>query len=153
MNIFADRIKKLRLEKNLTLAELGRMLGMSRQNLSFIEQGYNMPSLKTVLMFGDYYNVSLDYLLGRTDIKYMDEKHYTSKIKGLYHELETLKVRVEENNLGKNIRVKRAEKGLTISELSDICGVTRRTIGHIERGTRKPHKKTYEKILKALQEI
>ncbi|MBZ4687319.1 MAG: Helix-turn-helix domain protein [Clostridiales bacterium] len=67
MNIIANRIKELRKSKNLTQIELAKQIGMSRAALSLYEIGKREPDSKTINKLADFFNVSTDYLLGRTD--------------------------------------------------------------------------------------
>lgn len=53
-------------------------------------------------------------------------------------------------SLGKNIRLKRKEKGLTLEQLSEICSMSSNFLGNIERGTDIPSLKSLLKICNAL---
>lgn len=68
MSIMGKRIKKLREMKGLTQDELAEILNMNRANISNYERGIltNIPS-KPLSKMADFFNVSTDYLLGRTD--------------------------------------------------------------------------------------
>ena len=61
------RIKELRRKKGLTQAELARRLNYSRQLVSLWEIDESMPDASTVKQLAELFNVSADYLLGRTD--------------------------------------------------------------------------------------
>jgi len=65
--MFAVRLKKLRLEKSLTQKQLGEIVGVIKQAVNNWEKGIASPNLYTFKMLCDYFNVSADYLLGRTD--------------------------------------------------------------------------------------
>lgn len=155
MNGFGKRIRQLRIEKGMSLQCLGKVLNMSRQNLDMFEIGENYPSLKTALMLANYFNVSLDYLVGRTSNRYMDENYYTSKKQSLEKELEALTVKINNSysdNIGMKIRVKRVERKLTLQELSKISGVNRSTLSKIENN-KAGTEKTIGKILRALEDM
>lgn len=64
-----NRIKELRLKKGLTQAEVGKKLGISDRAVGYYENGEREPDNKTLLGFAEIFNVTVDYLLGRTDIK------------------------------------------------------------------------------------
>lgn len=64
---FTMRLKELRHEKNLTQRELAQILSITIPTLSHWECGYQEPSNKDLLAISDTFNVSVDYLLGRTD--------------------------------------------------------------------------------------
>ncbi|HPF29444.1 MAG TPA: helix-turn-helix transcriptional regulator [Lachnospiraceae bacterium] len=59
---------KLRKNKKLTQRELGQDLGLSTSAISNYERGRHEPDYSIVLKIADYYDVSLDYLFGRTTI-------------------------------------------------------------------------------------
>lgn len=66
----AGRLKPLRKEKGLTQVEMAELLGCTDRHYQKIEYGkVNLPS--TTLMFlADYFGVTADYLLGRSDDKH-----------------------------------------------------------------------------------
>ncbi|WP_097025436.1 helix-turn-helix domain-containing protein [Clostridium peptidivorans] len=64
--MFGDRLRELREEKQLTQEELGKLLNISRQAVSGYEAEGNEPNLQNLVKLADIFNVSLDYLLGRT---------------------------------------------------------------------------------------
>ena len=64
---FSERIKLLRKEKNLKQKDMAALLECTERHYQKIEYGQiNLPSLD-LLFFADYFGVSTDYLLGRTE--------------------------------------------------------------------------------------
>ena len=63
------RIKKLRIENNLTQKDLAISLNLTPKMISFYELRQRTPPSDIILKLADIFNVSTDYLLGRTDIK------------------------------------------------------------------------------------
>ena len=64
---FSVRIKELRKEKGLTQVAMAEFLGCKDRHYQKIEYGeINIPSL-TLVKLADYFDVSTDYLLGRSD--------------------------------------------------------------------------------------
>ena len=61
------RIKELRKEKNQTQNEVAAILGISRQVFANYEKEINYPDPKMLIKLSDYFEVSIDYLVGRTD--------------------------------------------------------------------------------------
>ena len=61
------RLKELRLAKSMTLKALADMLGMVQRNYQRYETGEVDPPLSKAIALADYFNVSLDYLVGRSD--------------------------------------------------------------------------------------
>ena len=64
-----QRLKQLRAENNLTQTNLADILGIAKTTLAAYEQGKSEPSIDTIIKLADFFNVSIDYLLGRTNIK------------------------------------------------------------------------------------
>lgn len=59
--------KKLRKSRGLSQKALGDRLGLGQGTISQWEVGRTMPDLQTVIELADFYGVTTDYLLGRTD--------------------------------------------------------------------------------------
>lgn len=51
------------------MAVTSELIGLHRNALSMYERGEQIPRADTLRMIADYYNVSTDYILGRTDEK------------------------------------------------------------------------------------
>lgn len=67
MQILAKRLKELREERRIYQRELAEILGMSFRGYQNYETGQSEPKLATLMVLADYYQVSIDYLVGRTD--------------------------------------------------------------------------------------
>ena len=67
MKIFAERLKYLRLEKELSQRELAEKLGLSHSVVAHWENELRAPSAEAIVLLAKYFNVSADYLLGLTD--------------------------------------------------------------------------------------
>ena len=59
-----DRLKKLRMDRNLTQSQLAGILGVEQNTVSAYEMGQRQPSYDVLLTLASYYHVSTDYLLG-----------------------------------------------------------------------------------------
>lgn len=66
---FALRIKKLREESGLTQSALAKELGIGASTVAMWETNDRMPTAQFVEKLADYFDVSVDYLLGRTNNK------------------------------------------------------------------------------------
>ncbi|MBA4538120.1 helix-turn-helix transcriptional regulator [Bacillus aquiflavi] len=74
MDILAKRLKALRAEakakdKRFTQEYVGKLIGVARTTYTAYENGTKEPSLETVNKLADIFNVTTDYLQGRTDIR------------------------------------------------------------------------------------
>lgn len=59
------KIKELRQEKNITQGKLAEKLGLSRSTIAMYEIGASEPDLETLKAIASFFNVSIDYLMGR----------------------------------------------------------------------------------------
>ena len=69
MDIF--RLKELRKERGLSQVRLAIDLNMNQNTISRYENEEREADYSTLILFADYFDVSLDYLLGRSPIKDM----------------------------------------------------------------------------------
>lgn len=67
MKEFAQRLKELRLERNLSLKQLGNVLGVSDIAISRWENLKRVPNIITLVQISKYFGVTTDYLLGLED--------------------------------------------------------------------------------------
>lgn len=67
-NTFSTRLKDLRLSQNLSQAALGEIIGIKAQAINDMEHGRIKTTLDRAIALADYFNVSLDYLCGRSDV-------------------------------------------------------------------------------------
>ena len=67
---FGETLKNLRKEKNVTQDELAKVLNMKRTSISGYETGRKEPDFATLSRIADYFGVSVDFLLGRSTIRY-----------------------------------------------------------------------------------
>lgn len=73
------RMKALRKERNKTQQDIATLLGVSRPAYTAYEQGNRTPDNDAVEKLADYYDVTLDYLFGRTDKPYRTESPVVSE--------------------------------------------------------------------------
>jgi transcriptional regulator with XRE-family HTH domain len=68
VEIFAQRLRELREEKQITQKSLAEILGLSsRSTIANYEQNDREPDYETLIKIAKYFEVSIDYLLGQTD--------------------------------------------------------------------------------------
>ena len=67
MQILAKRLKELRESRRMYQREIAGYLGLSPRGYQDYETNKNDLKLKTLIAVADYYQVSIDYLVGRTD--------------------------------------------------------------------------------------
>lgn len=64
---FAERLKQLRTSKGLTQKQVYDAVGMSGIGYQRYEYGEREPAFSNLIALADYFDVSLDYLVGRSD--------------------------------------------------------------------------------------
>ena len=65
--IFNDRIKALRKERGMTQGQTAQALSITLRNYQRIEADGNTPNYINLVRLADFFDVSMDYLAGRTD--------------------------------------------------------------------------------------
>ncbi|GGD05118.1 helix-turn-helix domain-containing protein [Pontibacillus salipaludis] len=70
----SERLKLLRKEHKLSQKDVSQILGISESGYGYYEQGRNEPSIDMINKLADRYNVTADYLLGRSDSPDKKEK-------------------------------------------------------------------------------
>ena len=64
---FDKILKLLRNEKNMSQQELADALGISKSSINMYERGERQPNFEVLETIADFFNVDIDYLLGRTN--------------------------------------------------------------------------------------
>jgi len=99
-NLFHTRFKQLREERNMSQAELAKILTLTPQNISYFEKGRE-PNYKILIQIADFFQVTVDYLLGSSDFKTWKEENLYASSLSLYDEVRGL----EEKNKQKLLQV------------------------------------------------
>lgn len=81
--MLGDQLKKVRVGKHITQRKLSAGIGVSAQTYNRWEKGYNEPDIKSIIKIAKFYDVSLDYLLGNSDLK------NASKLLGAFQSLDS----------------------------------------------------------------
>lgn len=88
---FAERINELRLSRDMTMEELGNKLGKTKSTISTWEKGTRSPKMGELEDIADFFNVSITYLLGLSDIDNKKSFELTTQ------KLDRLQKKVEQN--------------------------------------------------------
>lgn len=65
---FHERLRELRTAKDISQSEFGKIIKVSKSSVNMYERGEREPGLETLEHIADYFNVDMDYLVGRSDI-------------------------------------------------------------------------------------
>lgn len=109
---FGERLKMLRKDFNISQDDLGKKIGVARTSIANYETNRNYPTSEVLEKLSDVFNVSIDYLLCKTDIRSYDKDNqefrfaYHKEMEGLTEEevadalrfYKEMKKRVENNN-------------------------------------------------------
>lgn len=136
MAVLADRIKELRLSKQMTQTEFGNVFGIVKSTISLYESGKSTPNDQIKTQICEYFNVSMDFLHGLSDEKSLTESnsfassedcqkslyYWISKTGHGYDEIAKM-LGISERQLenycsGKDIPLEK------LSTLSKICGIS-----------------------------
>lgn len=79
--IFAENFKKLRKEKHITQQIIADYLGITRQAIAAYEKGKREPNLKMVVKIAEFFEVSVDYLLGVSQLRLANAQIVSDNIK------------------------------------------------------------------------
>lgn len=82
---FGDRLRDLRVEKNMTQEDLSKKLNVSRATVGRYETNERFPDKDILKKIADIFDVSLDFLLGRTDNRSSFSKKQISLNKNNYN--------------------------------------------------------------------
>ena len=69
---FGKRLRELRKNKRLSQDALAEIIGVSKSSISMWERGLRTPELETFEALADFFNVNMDYLKGKSEIKRVD---------------------------------------------------------------------------------
>lgn len=86
-SVFGIRLKQLRKERKLSQEYLGTKLGLKRATISAYEHSLIVPPYKTMKWFADFFGVSMDWLMGVSNIRERDDSLDT---KDLYKRLDEM---------------------------------------------------------------
>ena len=82
MKVLGSRLKSLRSVTGKSQQNVGNDIGIPQTTYASYELDKTEPNHNMLLLLSEYYNVSIDYLLGKTDIKYnQDEINFFNELK------------------------------------------------------------------------
>ncbi len=113
-----NRLKDIREDNDINQEQMAKILNVKRSTYSLWELGINIIPLKNLCDFADYFDFSIDYILGLTN----DRKNI-NLIKGL-----------DLVELGNNIKYLRTKKELSQENIADMIGVSQACITRYEKG-------------------
>ena len=67
MKVFAERLKNLRLESRYSSKEVAAQIGVGQRAYLYYESAVHYPDVPGLIKLADFFGVSIDYLVGRSD--------------------------------------------------------------------------------------
>lgn len=68
-DVMQNNLRKLRKERKLSQIAVQMQTGIEQALISKYENGERVPPTETLMLLADFYGVSMDYIMGRTDRK------------------------------------------------------------------------------------
>ena len=103
-----NRLRELRLERGLLQSDIAKIVGKKDRIIGFYETGERDPSTETVIKLAEFFNVSTDYLLGKSDVRNPEKVDiddidiaFSDGIKGLNKENQEIAKNIIEGLLAK----------------------------------------------------
>ncbi len=147
--MLGKRIKLLRESRNLTQLELSKLVNISNTTLSQYESGHRAPSDGIKIKIANYFNVSVDYLLGNTDNPKPIE-NIIKEVGAEYNPHQHLEGAFLNNIIGKRIEKLRYKKGWSLREMGKRTQLSHDFISRVEKGETTPSFSSLESIAEAL---
>lgn len=85
-----NRIKDLREDANMRQIDLANSVGIDQRTISNYETGKTYPDSFALIKLADFFGVSIDYLVGRTDYNAFSSKEQNEQLKKLRDDVEKL---------------------------------------------------------------
>lgn len=134
---FNEQLRLLRKERGLSQQELADRIGLSKSSINMYERGEREPGIDTLKRIAAFYNVDIDFLLGKT----------SSRRKSLILGAK------KNQNIAHNIQHHRQEANLSQKQFADLLGVDEDTVVDLENGQKKLDKEMLYKICDVLMLI
>lgn len=77
--MYYNRLREIREDNSLTQSDIAKILNTTQQQYSKYELGIQILPLEKINILANYYNTSIDYLIGRTDVRKPYSKSILSK--------------------------------------------------------------------------
>jgi transcriptional regulator with XRE-family HTH domain len=87
MKIISKRLKALRESVGLSQNKLGKLVGLPQSSINRYEQAQSAPSPATLRWYADHFDVSMDYIYGRTDDPHGAHYEYKPTLKAVDPEM------------------------------------------------------------------
>ena len=83
MKKYKNRIRDLREDRDLRQTDVSKATGIDQKTLSNYETGKTSPDSYALIRLADFFGVSIDYLVGRTELDIKSKEDLTSRLEGM----------------------------------------------------------------------
>ena len=83
MKKYKNRIRDLREDRDLRQTDVSKATGIDQKTLSNYETGKTSPDSYALIRLADFFGVSIDYLVGRTEIDIKSKAELTTRLEGM----------------------------------------------------------------------
>lgn len=120
-------IKSLRVEKGLSQKQLAEVLNVAQNTVSNWENGTREPDLPTIRKLAEYFNVSTDFLLGKTGFRNPTDlfEHWSGHNNPFFE---------SPFDFGRLLKEEREAQNISIKEVAEGLGITESDVSDIEDG-------------------
>lgn len=140
--MFAHRLKELRKERGLTQTQFAQEFNVSNGAVGMWETGKREPDIDTINRLANFFHVSLDYLLGKSNFRNAHEMIDHWGIIGPYFEANF--------DFGGLVRQKREQQGLSLAEMATELGITCQDVTDCEDGVLPINRELADKMAAVL---
>ena len=113
-----QKLVEIREDLNIKQKDIAGVLGITQQTYSLWENGNKIIPLKHLFSLCNYYNISMDYALGLSNIRYYD----------------VINDKIDKKIIGNRLKLFRKDNNITQEELASILNTTHSTISAYESG-------------------
>lgn len=82
-----ERLRNLRLQNNISQNALAKQMDLTRATINAWEMGISYPNAQSLILLSNYFNVSVDYILGLDDKQMLDISQLTNDEKRMINEI------------------------------------------------------------------
>lgn len=143
-----NRLRLLRKQYNIKQTDLVKVLGVKEATISKYEAGLVSMTEESLIKAADFFNVSIDYILGRSEDTSKETEEKLDNDRELEKNYKERKKKIEHSN---RIKLLREKEGLTQTELGEKLEVSEQTVGSWENNISEPNIDTLIKLSKIFQ--
>lgn len=130
MSKFSERLRQLRTSKDLSQMDFAKQIKLSKSSINMYERGEREPGLETLERIADYFNVDMDYLLGKSDIANRSHLAFASIASNIIIQSGYWD--------GSRLAEERISRGHSISYISSKLEITEEDYRRLESGVSEP---------------